>query len=221
LFIFSGEEAGELDSFVRFLVMRLLNSLKGKALNYVRDGRDDSQAKSNLFLINNCFFLLEELGHESSYMHNAPKDNEHYRIEGSWFIDKVNKILESEKTKYLGHWEILNTHLTAIGKDELEFQKSETLLTVESGRLLKNRFSGFNDDFERTSALHQKLCVIDPRLRAQMQQEVKQVFIPRYERFYHKYKKYRFSKKKQENYTKYSPQKIEEVIRELYTAPVR
>lgn len=38
-----GEEAGELDSFVRFLVMRLLNSLKGKALNYVRDGRDDSQ----------------------------------------------------------------------------------------------------------------------------------------------------------------------------------
>ena len=83
------------------------------------------------------------------------------------------------------------------------------------------RFNGFNMDFERTSALHQKLCVIDPRLRAQMQQEVKQVFIPRYERFYHKYKKYRFSKKKQENYTKYSPQKIEEVIRELYTAPVR
>jgi hypothetical protein len=31
-----GEEAGELDSFVRFLVMRLLNSLKGKALNYTK-----------------------------------------------------------------------------------------------------------------------------------------------------------------------------------------
>lgn len=216
-----GEEAGELDSFVRFLVMRLLNSLKGKALNYVRDGRDDSQAKSNLFLINNCFYLLEELGQDNMMSSAAPADAEHYRIEGSWFIDKVNKILESEKTKYLGHWEVLNTHLTAIGKDELEFQKSETLLTVESGRLLKGRFNGFNQDFERTSALHQKLCVIDPRLRAQMQQEVKQVFIPRYERFYHKYKKYRFSKKKQENYTKYSPQKIEEVIRELYTAPVR
>lgn len=38
-----GEEAGELDSFVRYLVMRLLNSLKGKALNYTKDGRDDSQ----------------------------------------------------------------------------------------------------------------------------------------------------------------------------------
>lgn len=95
------------------------------------------------------------------------------------------------------------------------------MLNVESGRLLKNRFSGFNEDFERTSALHQKLCVIDPRLRRQLQDEVKQVFIPRYERFYFKYKKYRFSKRHQEEYTKYSPQKIEEMLRELYTAPVR
>ena len=95
------------------------------------------------------------------------------------------------------------------------------MLTVESGKLLKTRFNGFNEDFERTSALHQKLCVVDPRLRTQLQNEVKQVFIPRYERFYYKYKKYRFSKKKQETYTKYSPTKIEEVIRELYTAPVR
>jgi len=46
-----GEEAGELDSFVRFLVMRLLNSLKGKALNYVRDGRDDSQVLRNFSLL--------------------------------------------------------------------------------------------------------------------------------------------------------------------------
>ena len=45
-----GEEAGELDSFVRFLVMRLLNSLKGKALNYVRDGRDDSQVRRIFFV---------------------------------------------------------------------------------------------------------------------------------------------------------------------------
>jgi exocyst complex component 7 len=29
-----GEETGKLDTFLRFLVMRLVNSLKGKALNY-------------------------------------------------------------------------------------------------------------------------------------------------------------------------------------------
>lgn len=216
-----GEESGELDSFVRFLVMRLLNSLKGKALNYVRDGRDDSQAKSNLFLINNCFFLLEELGPDSSLARENADDPEHYRIEGSWFTDKVNKILDSEKQKYLSGWDVLTTHLTAIDKEKLEFQANEVMLKRESGRLLKTRFSGFNEDFERTSALHQTLCVIDPRLRRQLQDEVKQVFLPRYERFYTKYKKYEFSKRHKEQYTKYSPEKIEGFIRELYTAPVR
>ena len=38
-----GEEAGELDSFIRFLVMRLLNSLKGKALNYTKHSGDLGQ----------------------------------------------------------------------------------------------------------------------------------------------------------------------------------
>ena len=35
-----GEEAGELDSFIRFLIMRLLNSLKGKAMNYEKNSGD-------------------------------------------------------------------------------------------------------------------------------------------------------------------------------------
>lgn len=40
------------------------------------------QAKSNLFLINNCFFLLEELGQDAMMSNSAPADAEHYRIEG-------------------------------------------------------------------------------------------------------------------------------------------
>jgi exocyst complex component 7 len=102
-----GEDAGELDSFVRFLVMRLLNSLKGKALNYTKDGRDDGQAKSNLFMLNNSFYLLEEIG-PMSYAKLEPKDEatsvkeegkveEPYRIESSWFVDKINKLMDSEK----------------------------------------------------------------------------------------------------------------------------
>jgi len=211
-----GEEAGELDSFVRFLVMRLLNSLKGKALNYTRDGRDDSQAKSNLFMINNAFYILEELGPNSM----VTADVDQYRIEGSWFVDKVNKIMESEKSKYLAHWEVLNAHLTAVGSDELEFQKNDSsALTHDSGKLIKNRFSGFNEDFERTCALHKKLCIIDPRLRLTLQQDVISAFLPRYRRFYDKYTKVKFSKKKQEEYTRYSPEKIEEMLEDMYVDP--
>jgi exocyst complex protein 7 len=216
-----GDEAGELDSFVRYLVMRLLNSLKGKALNYTKDGRDDSQAKSNLFMINNAFYLLEELGPNAMEKEDqSDHDAEHYRIEGSFFVDKINKISESEKSKYLGHWEALNTHLTAVGQSDIEYQKNEsTVLSLESGRLIKQRFSKFNEDFERTYALHKKLCVIDHRLRSTLQQDVSKVFLNRYRRFYDKYTKYKFSKKHQEEYTKYSPDKIEDMLGNLYVDP--
>jgi exocyst complex protein 7 len=105
-----GDEAGELDSFVRFLVMRLLNSLKGKALNYTKDGRDDGQARSNLFMLNNSFYLLEELGPSSkepievasgNEEEKQTEDKELYRIDNSWFVDKINKLMDSEKVRCL------------------------------------------------------------------------------------------------------------------------
>jgi len=169
-------------------------------------------------MINNSFYLLEEIGPGS--MDSEQQDSEHYRIEGSWFVDKVYKIAESEKAKYLGHWEALNTHLTAVGSDDLEYQKNDAnVLSLESGRLIKGRFSGFNEDFERTYALHKKLCIVDPRLRLTLQQDVAKIFLPRYRRFYEKYTKIRFSKKNQKDYTKYSPDTIENMLSALYVDP--
>ena len=63
------------------LLLLLLNGRSGIALQtspfYFTD-----QAKSNLFLINNCFYLLEELGQDAMMSSSAPADAEHYRIEG-------------------------------------------------------------------------------------------------------------------------------------------
>ena len=182
-----GEDAGEMDSFVRYLVMRLLNSLKGKAIEYTRDGRDDSQNKAHIFMINNAFFLLEALGNSEG--DPSQQDADCYRINGSWFNDKVTKMMESEKKKYLEDWEALNVHLTAVDNNELEFLKDSKTLSHESGRLIKQRFSGFNESFDRTYQLHKNLCVIDPRLRLSLQKDVTAVFLPRYRRFFEKYTK--------------------------------
>jgi exocyst complex protein 7 len=168
-------------------------------------------------MINNSYYLLDELGPHNSDSHN-PHDAELYRIESAWFVDKINKMMESEKSKYTEHWEILNTHLTAVG--ELEYQKNDSnAISYESGKLIKQRFAGFNEDFERTYQLHKKLCVIDPRLRVSLQQDVAKVFLPRYRRFYDKYTKIRFSKKHQDEYTKYRPDKIEDMLCDLYVDP--
>jgi exocyst complex component 7 len=190
----------------------------GKAINYTKEGRSDGQAKSNLFMMNNAFYILGELGPESAHAGN--KDSEHYKIEGTWFVDKINKIMEAEKGKYLGHWETLNSHLTAVEHNQLEYMKNDSnVLTHESGRLIKQRFSGFNEEFEVTYGLHLKLCVIDQRLRATLQDDVATCFLPRYRRFYEKYTKIRFSKKHQEDYTKLLPEKIDSMLRELYVEP--
>jgi hypothetical protein len=71
-------------------------------------------------------------------------------------------------------------------------------------------------DFERIFEEHKELCVVDPRLRDLLQKEVAGVFLPNYRRFYDKYSKIRFSKKHQNEYTKYSPYKIEELLNRLY-----
>jgi exocyst complex component 7 len=206
-----GEEAGELDSFIRFLIMRLLNSLKGKALHYAKHGGDLGAARSSMFMMNNTFYLRDELGP----VHYGD-DGDRFRIESSWFVDKVNKLFESEKSKYLGHWEVLNTHLTSVEHDELEYQKNDTILSLDSGRLIKNRFSGFNEDFERIFEEHKGLNVVDPRLRDVLQREVAGVFLPLYRTFFTKYSKIRFSKKHQDQYTKFSPDDVERMMEDLY-----
>jgi Exo70 exocyst complex subunit len=71
-------------------------------------------------------------------------------------------------------------------------------------------------DFERIFEEHKDLCIVDPRLRDLLQQEVAGVFLPFYRKFYDKYSKIRFSKKHQNEYTKYSPLKIEELLNRLY-----
>mmetsp|Transcript_7407 Transcript_7407/g.18216 ORF Transcript_7407/g.18216 Transcript_7407/m.18216 type:complete len:797 (-) Transcript_7407:60-2450(-) len=211
-----GEDAGELDSFIRFLTMRLVNSLKGKAQNYQKHHDDVGYARSSMFMMNNTFYLRDALGPKANMNNTGGIRQENYSIEGSWFVDKVNKLFESEKGKYLGQWEALNTHLTSVEHDELEYAKNETILSLDSGRLIKSRFSGFNEDFERIFDEHKELSVVDPRLRDLLQKEVADSFLPLYRKFYEKYSKIRFSKKHQEQYTKYSPFKIEELLSKLY-----
>ena len=202
--------------------MRLINSLQGKAHNYICDPGLDSVAKSNLFLMNNTFYLIEQLEYNpDSPSHNRgqeDQDGDLYRIDSPWFKEKVGKIFDVEKNKYVAHWEVLNRHLTAVDPSELSYKGgSNELLSLESGRLLKTRFSGFIEDFEKTYMVHKELNVTDPKLRVMLQQDVINVFFPRYKRFFEKWSIIHFSKKNQDQYLKYPPPKIEDMMRELFT----
>jgi exocyst complex component 7 len=216
-----GDDAGEMESYVRFLIMRLLNSLQGKALNYTKGNEEDEggQAKANMFMINNTFYLLQQLAPKVTEATAAKKksdDGERYQLDREWFEDKVKAIFESEKGKYLAHWENINSHLTSVDSAGLEYQKNKNLLSLESGRLFKDRFKGFNDDFELLYLHHNGLAVIDTGLRRELQSDVKKVFLNRYEKFYDKYSRFRFSKKNQNEYLKFPPEKVDSMLDTMY-----
>ncbi len=230
-----GEAAGEIDFFIRYLIMSLLSNLQAKAKKYTQDPGPVSQAKSYLFLMNNTFYLSEQLGIESSF---APSSSHHavpsivgkgkqdedvegadYKITAPWFSDQVNKMFEHSKKKYLQNWEVLNNHLTNVSESDLSYSNQEQkLLTLESGRLLKARFSGFNESFEKTYAMHKELTIIDPKLRAKLLEDVKMVFLPRYTDFFVNYSKYQFSKKNMEDYLQFPPAKIETMMASMFSS---
>jgi exocyst complex protein 7 len=210
-----GENSGEMDLFVRFLVKQLLISLLGKAQNYKNDEGPDAQAKSHLFMMNNTFYLLELLAPAGDFQGSTP-EGENHRINAPWFKQKMTQSFESEKQKYLTYWEVLNRHLTDVDERELSYQ-GNNVLSLESGRLIKSRFSGFIEDFEQVYVVHRAFTVIDPTLRANLQGCVKRCFLSRYKIFYDKYSRVQFSKKNMENYLKYTPQKLDSLIGQLFS----
>ena len=169
-----GENAGKMDTFVRFLIKQLSISLSGKAQNYKNDEGLDSQAKSHLFMMNNTFYLLELLAPNGVFGGSAD-GGENYRINAPWFKQKMTKSFESEKAKYLTYWEVLNSHLTNVDDGQLNYQSKKDVLSLDSGRLLKSRFSGFIEDFERVYVVHRNFTVIDPKFREMLQGDIRRV----------------------------------------------
>lgn len=163
-----------------------------------------------MFMINNTYYLLRQLRPKSSKNQQSVKDeSEHYRIEGSWFENDVKKVFDAERLKYLNLWEPLNNHIIML-------DEKGNNVSNEGSRLLKMRFTGFNEEFQRIHELHMELSVVDASLRKNMQNEVKSVFFPKYQRFYDTYSAVRFSKKKQEEYLQFPPRKVEEMIGMLF-----
>ena len=208
-----GDASGEMDVFVRFLIKQLFISLAGKAANYKQDLGVDAQAKSHLFMMNNIFYLMESLASNGEF--HGSSEGENYRINEPWFKQKTTKAFESEKVKYLAYWERLNQHLTDVDDRQLNYHSNNTL-SLESGRLLKSRFSGFIEDFEKVYVVHRNFTVIDPKLRQIVCDAIKLVFVSRYRVFFDKYSVLQFSKKNMNDYLKYTPQKLDSLISQLF-----
>jgi len=222
----TGRGAGEIGTFVKYLIVKLLHNLQAKMMKYMDEPGSAAQARGGMFMMNNTFYLHEQLGlSRNPSQQNGIQDQgghdmdgEDYKITGKWFPEQVDKMFEKSKKIYLKHWEDLNSHLTAVDQKDLNNYKSaEKVLKLESGRLLKSRFSGFNEEFEKIYQVHREFSVIDPKLRKRLAENVLEVFLPKYEKFYNTYSVVQFSKKQMNKYLKYPPEKIKNMIEDMYS----
>ena len=229
-----GDNTKDIDIYAKHIMTKLLKNLTAKSIQYkneiINTGKENNatatamqEAKQGMFMVNNTYYLLEQLcidGNNADDDNNNKNNNyepsEHYHIEkSSWLRETLDKSFQIERRKYLEQWQSINDHLTPVQQSEIKYQK-DTLLTLESGRLFKSKFSGFIEVFELNFSTHKSLTVADLKLREMLRSDVKAVFLPKYTKFYEKYSKLQFSKKHSDMYLKYPPKRVNDMIENLY-----
>jgi len=193
--------------------MKLLGTLQTDASNLKKIAEGDAtvntdrsllELKANLYLTNNAFFLLNQLGPSSSEQDGKGKkkrlqrlvadkeiDGDEFKIESDWFTEVVGNVFSAGLQSYLSQWESLKKHLSSVDERSLEYQGGSGLLSLESGRILKSRFNGFNEEYERLYNRHKGLIVEDG-LKEPLLSDIKKAFFGSYKKFFDTYSKYVF-----------------------------
>ncbi|CAM9354665.1 unnamed protein product [Phaeothamnion confervicola] len=99
----------------------------------------------------------------------------------------------------------------------LEYQRGGRLLTLECGRLIKAKFTTFNENWEEIHVGQRTVSVSDPVLRERLRSEACGRFVDEYRRLFDKYKDVQFSKKHQGQYLRFPPDAVERGIVELFS----
>ncbi|CAM9923920.1 unnamed protein product [Ectocarpus sp. 6 AP-2014] len=128
----------------------------------------------------------------------------------------LKRLVQEKKTGYM---DTLMMPLTEAAKDdigELKYQRGK-LLTLDCGRLLKAKFTAFNESWEEVYHSQLPVSVVDPSRRVKLKEEAKARCLVPYRELYCKYQDVQFSKKHQEQYLKYSPDAIDQGIGQLFS----
>eukprot|EP00815_Leptocylindrus_aporus_P003993 CAMPEP_0116068550 /NCGR_PEP_ID=MMETSP0322-20121206/11730_1 /TAXON_ID=163516 /ORGANISM="Leptocylindrus danicus var. apora, Strain B651" /LENGTH=782 /DNA_ID=CAMNT_0003555687 /DNA_START=380 /DNA_END=2725 /DNA_ORIENTATION=+ len=205
----TGEESGDLDSFMKYIISKYCKTIDDKAVQYRKESGFISKGKSHLFVVLNTSFMLESLRpvKKSRYLRMDSEDEDDYKLTKSWFKDKLGKKLESEKEEYLDIWGNLCIHLTPLEK----LNNDKDLF-----KALKIRFGGFNEDFCKIYFSHNQLRIPDDNLRRNFLTSIRERFLNQYSTFYDQYSKVPFSKRKMGDYLKYPPTKVESMVNGLF-----
>uniref|UniRef100_K3W8A3 Exocyst subunit Exo70 family protein n=1 Tax=Globisporangium ultimum (strain ATCC 200006 / CBS 805.95 / DAOM BR144) TaxID=431595 RepID=K3W8A3_GLOUD len=199
-------------SFIETVVMQLVKSLQSKSAQF--KGRNDLK---QLFLANNFGYIANSLPH------CAQKSDELQVIEVYIQSEIKPRILELRDNAIAQLVDVsyasFQTFLVE-PKEKLVYARGSDLLTLESGRLLKEKFARFNTQLDDIYKTQKHFIVSEPQIRHQIIQAAVDAIIPYYTKFYEKFSKVHFSKKNSAKYLKYTPKAAEQALKELFLGEV-
>ncbi|KAE9357212.1 hypothetical protein PF008_g3257 [Phytophthora fragariae] len=194
-------------AFVDTVITQLIEALTAKA-----DQLKGKESLKQLFLVNNFGYVTNSLPH---CMQPDDADLEKH------IHSTIKPRVEAMRNDALGAF----IHFSYISFKEnlndptgtLQYAKGGNVLTLESGRLLKEKFSKFNDQLEELHKTQRAYVVAEVPIRQHLIRTAVDTIIPVYKAFYEKYSVIQFSRKHASKYLKYTPQAAQGLLKELFS----
>ncbi|CEG40833.1 hypothetical protein PPTG_09959 [Plasmopara halstedii] len=191
-------------AFVDTIVTQLVGVITAKA-DLVK-GRD---MLKQIFLVNNFSFVTSSLPH----LDDADLEKQLHTI----IKPHVEKLRNNALKAFIHVSYASFTEYLHDPKEKLQYTKGGNMLTLESGRLIKEKFLKFNDQLEELHKAQKMYVIVDVPMRQHVIRTAIDTIMPAYKPFYEKYSAIQFSKKHASRYLKYTPQAAQSLLKELFT----
>ncbi|KDO16767.1 hypothetical protein SPRG_17745 [Saprolegnia parasitica CBS 223.65] len=207
--LLSTDQTSNVTYFVDSVLMKLLDALQAKAS--AAKARGDLKA---IFLVNNTFYVASAMAQlAGDFASQSPVVTTAIQ---QTMQPKVAALGEKAMAGFVEASYDGFESIVADPKSTLQYKSNSAVLTLESGRLLKDKFARFNAALEEVHTHHKAFVVPDAELREKLTTMAAQRIVPGYRAFYDKYAGIQFSKKNMEKYVKYKPDTVQSMLSDLF-----
>ncbi|EEY54686.1 uncharacterized protein PITG_20032 [Phytophthora infestans T30-4] len=193
--------------FVDTVVTQLIGALTAKA-----DQLKGREGLKQLFLVNNFGYVANSLPHCIQPDDADLEKQLHGTIKPRVDVMRNDALGAFIRLSYGAFKENLSDPT-----EKLQYAKGGNVLTLESGRLLKEIFSKFNDQLEELYKTQRTYVVAEVPIRQYLIRTAVDTIIPAYKAFYEKYSVIQFSRKHASRYLKYTPPAAQNLLTDLYS----
>ncbi|KAL3665037.1 hypothetical protein V7S43_009674 [Phytophthora oleae] len=193
--------------FVDTVITQLIQALASKA-----DQLRGREGLKQLFLVNNFGYVANSLPH-CQQPDDADLEKQLHGIIKQRVEAMRNEALSAFiHLSYVSFKDYLNDPA-----ETLQYAKGGNVLTLESGRLVKEKFSKFNDQLEELYKTQRTYVVAEVPIRQHLIRTAVDMIVPAYKTFYEKYSVIQFSRKHASRYLKYTPPAAQALLKELFS----